>query len=135
HTIAYTAEGLLEGGLLLSEPTYVAAAQKVARVLLSKQRPDGSLASSFDERWEPTSRSTCLTGNCQVALLWMRLFEQSGDGAYLDAARRAIVFVASTQNLNIGNPFIRGAIAGSLPMYGKYERMKYPNWAAKFFID
>jgi hypothetical protein len=65
----------------------------------------------------------------------MRLFEHSGERSYLDAARRAITFVASTQDLKSTNPFIRGAIGGSQPMYGSYERMKYPNWAAKFFID
>jgi hypothetical protein len=135
HTIAYTAEGLLESGLLLSEPSYLAAAEKVGLALLAKLRPDGWLASSYNESWESNSRSSCLTGNCQVALLWMRLFEQSGDAAYLDAAQRTLTFVASTQDLTTGNPFIRGAIGGSLPMYGSYERLKYPNWAAKFFID
>jgi uncharacterized protein YyaL (SSP411 family) len=135
HTIAYTAEGLLEAGLLLDEPTYVAAAEKVARVLLEKQLPDGSLASTYDEQWRATTRGTCLSGNCQIGTLWMRLFEQSGNQAYLDAARRAVSFVAQTQDLQTSNPCTRGAIAGSLPIYGNYERMKYPNWAAKFFID
>jgi hypothetical protein len=35
-----------------------------------------------------------------------------------------------TSNLNV-----RGAIAGSYPIYGRYERLKYPNWATKFFVD
>ena len=135
HTIAYTAEGLLESGLILDERRYVAAAEQVARVLLEEQRPDGSLASTYDAAWQPTSRSSCLTGNCQVALLWLRLYGLSAEPRYLDAARRAIVFVASTQDVQTSNPNIRGAIAGSYPIYGRYERMKYPNWAAKFFID
>ena len=44
-------------------------------------------------------------------------------------------FVARTQNIATNNSNIRGAIAGSHPIFGSYERFKYPNWAAKFFID
>jgi uncharacterized protein YyaL (SSP411 family) len=135
HTIAYTAEGLLECGLALDEVRYVAAAEKVARVLLGHQQPDGSLCSTYDADWRPTSRSSCLTGNCQMALIWLRFYGLSGDERYLDAARKAIAFVAATQNLQTANEGVRGAIAGSYPIYGRYERLKYPNWAAKFFID
>jgi len=135
HTIAYTAEGLLECGLLLDEPRYIAAAKKVACALVERQRPDGSLASTYNAAWQPTSRTSCLTGNCQVALLWLRLYSLSEDTRYLDAARKAIAFVAATQNLRTSNTNIKGAIAGSYPIYGRYERFKYPNWAAKFFVD
>jgi uncharacterized protein YyaL (SSP411 family) len=135
HTIAYTAEGLLESGLLLAEPRYVAAAQQVARALVERQRPDGSLASTYNATWQPTSRSSCLTGNCQLALLWLRFSGLSGDASYLEAARKAIAFVAATQDLCTSNANVRGAIAGSSPIYGRYGRFAYPNWAAKFFID
>ena len=30
---------------------------------------------------------------------------------------------------------IRGGIAGAYPIWGGYERLGYPNWAAKFFAD
>ncbi|MBC8262797.1 MAG: hypothetical protein H8E47_01550 [Anaerolineales bacterium] len=135
HTMAYAAEGLLESGLLLDEPRYIAAAEKTARVLLQRQRPDGSLASTYNAAWQPTSRSSCLTGNCQMALLWLRFHSLSQDPSYLESARRAVAFVAATQDLRTSNANIRGAIAGSHPIYGHYERFKYPNWAAKFFID
>jgi len=135
HAIAYTAEGLLESGLLLDELRYIAAAEKVVWVLLERQRPDGSLASTYNAAWQPTSCSSCLTGNCQMALLWLRFYSLSEDTRYLAAARKAIAFVAATQDLRTSNTNIKGAIAGSYPIYGRYERFKYPNWAAKFFID
>lgn len=135
HTIAYTAEGLLESGLMLNEPRYITAAEMVAHVLLEWQRADGSLCSTYNAAWQSTSRSSCLTGNCQTALLWLRFYSLSQDTCYLDAARKAIAFVAATQDLRTSNANIRGAIAGSYPIYGRYERFKYPNWAAKFFID
>ncbi|NIV29347.1 MAG: hypothetical protein GWN58_07510 [Anaerolineae bacterium] len=135
HTIAYTAEGLLECGLALQEDRWITAAQKVAHALLERQHPDGSLASTYDSNWQPASRSSCLTGNCQVALLWLRLYGQSGEERYLDAARKTISFVTRTQDLHTSDANTRGAIAGSYPIYGRYERFKYPNWAAKFFVD
>lgn len=135
HTIAYTAEGLLESGLILNETRYLTSAEKVAQALLGRQRPDGSLTSTLNAAWEPTSSSSCLTGNCQIALLWLRFHELTQDTSYLDAARKAVAFVAATQSLSTSNPNIRGAIAGSYPIWGRYERLKYPNWAAKFFID
>ena len=67
--------------------------------------------------------------------LWLRFYETGGNRAHYVAARKAITFVARTQNFKTSNPNIRGAIAGSYPIYGRYERFKYPNWAAKFFID
>jgi hypothetical protein len=30
---------------------------------------------------------------------------------------------------------VRGAIAGSAPIWGAYSRFEFPNWAAKFFAD
>jgi hypothetical protein len=30
---------------------------------------------------------------------------------------------------------LRGAVAGSAPLWGDYMRMRYPNWAAKYHCD
>lgn len=135
HTIAYTAEGLLESGIILTENKFIEAARKTADALLVDQRKDGSLSGTYKSGWKMTSRSSCLTGTCQFAILWLRLYEITTDEIYLGAARKAISSVARTQNLDTKNHNIKGAIAGSYPIYGKYERFKYPNWAAKFFVD
>lgn len=135
HTLAYTAEGLFECGLLLNEDSFVEAARKTADALRARQRPDGSLVSTYGPGWRETSRSSCLTGNLQMSRLWLRFYETRGDQAYYAAARKAIAFVSRTQNLRSSSQSIRGAIAGSHPIYGRYERFKYPNWATKFFVD
>jgi uncharacterized protein YyaL (SSP411 family) len=135
HTLAYTADGLWESGLLLDEQRYLRAAETVIRIMLDLQRRDGSLAATYGPDWQPTARATCLTGNCQFAVLWLRLYERVPEPALLDAARRAVEYVAATQNVDTHHRGIRGAIAGSWPLYGPYERLKYPNWAAKFFLD
>jgi hypothetical protein len=125
----------LESGLLRGENRYVDAARRTADALLACQRPDGSLASTYSAAWRATRRSSCLTGNCQVSRLWLCLYELDGRDSYLTAARRAIDFVAGTQDLETARLDVRGGIAGSHPIYGRYERFKYPNWAAKFFVD
>jgi uncharacterized protein YyaL (SSP411 family) len=135
HTLAYTSEGLFECGVILDDESYIEAAQLTADAILALQRANGSLASTYGRGWKQLNRSSCLTGNCQMGHLWLRFFEITGNQRYLEAARKSIVFVASTQKLNTANAGIRGAIAGSYPIFGNYERFKYPNWAAKFFID
>jgi len=135
HTIAYAAEGLFECGKLLREPDMIDAARLAADALLSKQRSDGSMPSTFAAGWRVTDSSSCLTGDCQVAHLWLKFNNLSTERAYKSAADKAVRFVARTQDLATPDPNIRGGIAGSHPIYGRYERMKYPNWAAKFFID
>ena len=135
HTLAYTAEGLFECGVLLGDKRYIASARKMAEAALARQRPDGSLAGTYAPGWQRPSHWSCLTGNCQMAILWLRFYETTNEKKFYEAAQKAILFVARTQDLRTKNPNLRGAIAGSQPFYGSYERFKYPNWAAKFFID
>jgi uncharacterized protein YyaL (SSP411 family) len=135
HTLAYTAEGLLECGRLFDESRFISSARLMADALYSRQRPDGRLSSTYGPGWHATSASTCLTGNCQMGILWLRLFELTGAEEYREAARKAISYVAAIQRLAGDNANIRGGIPGSDPIYGVYERFKYPNWAVKFFVD
>jgi len=135
HTLAYTAEGLLESGLSLNDEKYISSARKLADALLHRQRSDGSLASTYRSDWSASSRSSCLTGNCQMGRLWLRFYQQTAKSEYYQAAQRAITFVANHQDLETSVSSIHGAVAGSYPIYGHYERFKYPNWAVKFFID
>ena len=94
-----------------------------------------SLLSTYGSGWQATSGSSCLTGDCQASRLWLRLFGLRRDSAYAEGAERAIAFVSRTQNLRSANSGVRGGIAGSAPIYGRYERFAYPNWAAKFYVD
>ena len=135
HTLIYTAEGLFESGCLLEEERYMDAAIRTADALLVRQGADGWLASTYGSGWRATSRSSCLTGNCQASRLWLRLSTLKDKPAYGEGAERAIMFVSRTQKLRAADPGVRGGIAGSAPFYGRYERFTYPNWAAKFYID
>jgi hypothetical protein len=120
--------------LLLDRQDYIEASRRTALALLARQRKNGSLASTYGAGWRETSRSSCLTGNCQMARLWLSFHELDGTAAMRNAAEKAIGYVAAIQPLQPDRN-LYGGIAGSYPIYGKYERFQYPNWAAKFFLD
>ena len=41
----------------------------------------------------------------------------------------------ATQDLDDADANVRGAIKGSHPVWGRYARLSFPNWATKFFVD
>jgi hypothetical protein len=135
HTIAYTVEGFLGSGLLCGDEGYVQAARRAADALLARQHSDGRLSAYWSPGWQPLGGFSCLTGNAQMALCWLRLHQHTGDERYMEAGQRALAFVASTQCLDGRWSPIRGGIAGSWPVWGRYLRWCYPNWATKFFLD
>jgi hypothetical protein len=83
----------------------------------------------------PAARSCCLTGNCQFAIVWARLYATMGGAAYPGAMARALDFVLATQDVNASDPGVRGGIKGSDPVWGRYAPLSLPNWATKFFVD
>jgi hypothetical protein len=135
HTIAYAVEGLLESGILVSAEKYIQAAQKGADVLLGNMDSRGYLAGAYNQDWKPAVSWSCLTGLVQMASVWLRLFDITGNPMYREGAQSAIKYVAATQRLRAAVTGVQGGIAGSSPIYGSYMRFKYPNWAAKFFAD
>ena len=135
HTIAYTARGLLESGLLLDEGRYVDSARRCADATLLHLRKDGHLPSMITTDGAPAAASCCLTGNCQFAIVWARLHSCLGGNDYLTGMFRALDHVMATQDLEARNLGLRGGIKGSQPVWGRYAPMSLPNWATKFFVD
>ena len=135
HTMAYSIRGILESGLILGEQEYVEKAKKTADVLLSAQNEDGSLSGIYDSGWNAAVKWSCLTGNAQISIIWLRLYEIIGDSKYLEAAKRANAFLKGLQVIQTRNKNIRGAIKGSHPIWGGYNPFNYMNWMTKFFAD
>jgi squalene cyclase len=133
HTIAYTIRGLLESDEFFEDDDLFRAAKRTADRLLALQRGSGPLAGAFDASWNGADYH-CLTGNVQMALVWLRVYERTSDERYLRAATEAIEFVKTTQVLD-GPATVRGGVKGSLPVWGRYMYLRYPNWAAKFLVD
>jgi len=133
HTIAYTIEGVLETGDCLGRKDYVDAAARSAEALLRIGR-NGFYCGRYDSEWRSTDRFSCLTGNAQIAGIFLRLREIRNEDKYLPAAQTINRFLCRCQEIE-GASQTRGAISGSYPIWGKYLRYTFPNWAAKFFAD
>jgi tetratricopeptide (TPR) repeat protein len=135
HNIAYALRGLLESGYLLNDQKYIDAAIAGATAMIPHIGADGFIPGQFDRNGQPEGNYCCLTGNCQLGIIWLKLFQQTGDRIYYDSAKSSLQYVMSTQDIHTPDLNIRGAIKGSQPIWGKYTRLSYPNWATKFFID
>lgn len=135
HTLGYALHGLVEAGLKLGEARFVDAAKPGLAALLDAQRADGGLPGRLDRRWRGRAAWSCLTGEVQIADAWLQLADIDDSRAWREGAESAIMFVASTQDMNTSDETLRGAIAGSYPIFGGYMTDRYPNWAAKFFMD
>ena len=135
HTIAYATRGILEVGLIAADGIFVDAAARMARSVAQSQRRDGALPGRLDSAWRPASRWTCVTGNAQMAIIWQRLAAATGDSSWKPPAENAIRFNLSIQNLTTADVGVRGGMPGSHPLKGGYMKNRYPNWAAKFFMD
>lgn len=137
HGIAYTIRGMLESADLLRQRAGLGevakrAALKLMRLFELKKR----IAGAYDEEWRGRYWYTCLTGNCQLALCWLRLFDWGSDPRLVNAACKAIDTVTRVQRLDPRLPrFMCGGVAGSSPIFGRYLTLRYPNWAAKFLMD
>ncbi|RCS56671.1 prenyltransferase/squalene oxidase repeat-containing protein [Parvibium lacunae] len=135
HTIAYATRGLLESGLLLKEERYLDSAKRCADAVLPHLQANGFLPGQISIDGKAAATYCCVTGNCQFAISWAKLYDLTGETRYREAVIRALDYVMSTQDIHTANLNIRGAIRGSMPIWGRYAPLSYPNWPAKFFID
>jgi len=146
HTIAYTWQGLLEASFYLDEETrqrildiIQKASEHVMMKYLFRENDSPSrplyLPGTLDEQWESQDNYSCLTGNVQMAMVWLKLYFMHHEARFLNAAVELIDQVKATQSFDSTNPGIRGGIAGSYPIWGRYLPYAYLNWSAKFFAD
>lgn len=135
HTMAYAYRGLLEYGLLFKRTDMLELVYTASKQIIHKFNSSDFLSAVYDAEWNELETYSCLTGNCQLSVIWLKLFKYYKDEYFLKAAHKAVEQVKSYQRLDSLNPGIRGGIAGSKPIWGGYITYGYPNWAAKFFID
>ncbi|HEX8725046.1 MAG TPA: hypothetical protein VF737_06640 [Gemmatimonadaceae bacterium] len=135
HALVYTIRGLLEGGWLLGDDRLIRPAVVAATAIRDRMRTDGWLAGRWSEGWEPAADFSCLTGTAQIANVWMRLAQMTGDRGWLEPAHRALRFLETTQNRTSTNAGLRGGIKGSSPLNGEYGQYEVLSWATKFFVD
>jgi len=134
HTLGYALRGVVEAWRLSGEADLLAAARRTADGLVGALEPDGRLPGRLDRAWRAAVPWVCLTGSVQIAHSWILLHAATGEGRYLDAARRANAYVRRRVRVS-GDPDQVGGVKGSYPVDGDYGRFEYLNWAAKFFVD
>ncbi len=135
HTICYALRGILEAGFLLNDDRYIDAVKLAADHIILEIDADGYLGGRLDKSWQSAVEWSCLTGNAQLAIILLKLFQYTNQDEYLTSANRLVSFVKTTQNCTASDPGLRGGIKGSYPFNGAYGRFQILNWATKFFID
>jgi folate-dependent phosphoribosylglycinamide formyltransferase PurN len=135
HTIAYTIWGTMRTAEVVKSAEGKGAAESAAYAALRRLELSKRLPGILDHRWKPLAKFTCLTGNVQMALIWLHMYGEHGDPRLLNAALKSIDIVKAAQAMDAADPGVRGGIAGSQPVWGDYISHAFPNWAAKYFVD
>ena len=135
HTIAYTIDGLLESGRILKDDRYIDAGRKAADALLGRFEEYGYLFGRYDKDWYGSEDTIC-TGNAQLAICWFRLYERTKEEKYRSAAQRMVNQLVFLQERSFQEAWdTTGALTGSFPIWGRYEKFAFPNWATKYLTD
>lgn len=135
HTLAYAFRGLLEGGRVLGDDGLVRAAEEGARAIAGRVGPEGRLSGQFAADWSEAAEWSCLTGSAQMANVWLRLRDVTGDACWREPVAPVLRYLKASQNRTSEVEGLRGGIKGSLPFSGPYGRYEVLNWATKFFVD
>ncbi len=134
HTLAYTLEGFLESALLLAEPEILDKTGRAMEALAERIRKDGRLAGRYDLQWRGDFSFQCLPGLAQCSLLFARWYALHGQPHCRALSVQLLETLLPHQYVR-GPAGVRGAIAGSAPIWGPYLRFRFPNWGVKFLLD
>ena len=137
HTIAYTIRGFQESSLLIGDYSkYGTPMNKILDFFVKKSElSNGRVPGEFDEALKNNKNYVCLTGNAQLAICILLMEKQNPDLRLVNAAAKMIDFIGSVQPKCKIIKSLRGGVAGSYPLWGRYMFMRYPNWSAKYYCD
>lgn len=137
HLIAYTLRGLLECSRLQnSDRLFKAVYDASSRMLDFYERNDFRMfPGTFDRNWRSDDRYSCLTGNVQTAIIWLKIWSSTGEKRFKHGAYRLIDEVKRSQPLRAVRPEIIGGIPSSYPIWGDYGSYSLANWTPKFLAD
>lgn len=131
HTIAYTLDGLLECGQLSGQAEWSGCARPAAALLADRFLAEGKLNGRYDVAWAG-SEHAIMTGCAQLCIVWARI----GDARMIEARERMLARLLDIQGRSVrGAAAVEGALPGSFPLWGRYERFAFPNWGTKYLID
>lgn len=135
HTIAYTLDGLLECARILGDDKLARSAMRAAGALADRYLSRGRFHGRYDAAWKG-SEHPLMTGCAQMTIVWIRLATMTKEDRFAEAASRMLAFLGAVQRLGEAGPVdARGAMPGSFPLWGRYEKFAFPNWGTKYFAD
>ena len=134
HFIAYVLQGVLECSRLRRRDDAMQKVAKSAWILLRRFENNKYLPGAFENDFKGRAQFTCLTGNAQMACVWLRLFEMTDDLRYLNAALKMNEMLKRSIS-TAGRRGIDGGVSGSYPVWGAYQPLRYISWGCKFFAD
>lgn len=135
HTIAYTIDGILDCGIMLDREDYIKAAVKPTKILLHYFLDHNTLPGRWDRNWNG-SEALITTGCAQMAIIWSKLYDLTGDVQYQKGHLEMNALLSAIHQRHVlGEKDTRGAIFGSFPFWGRYESFSCPNWASKYLVD
>ncbi|MBL7951266.1 MAG: hypothetical protein JNM62_06055 [Flavobacteriales bacterium] len=132
HTVAYTLDGLVECSMHTGDTRYREAALNAALELAELFLERGLLSGRYDRQWRG-SEHLITTGCAQLAIIWSRL---ENEQHMREARDRMIVLLTDIQaRSSVGPVVVKGAMPGSFPLWGRYEKFAFPNWGTKYLAD
>jgi hypothetical protein len=134
HFIAYVIQGILECGILRRRDDAIQAATKSAWTLLRKFETHKRLLGTYEPDFRGGQKFSCLTGNAQMSCVWLRLFEVTSDLRYLNAALKMNEMLKQSLPSK-GRRGVVGGVAGSYPIWGGYQPLRFISWGCKFLAD
>jgi uncharacterized protein YyaL (SSP411 family) len=135
HTIAYTIDGLIECSAHVKHDVLIVQARKAADALLERFNQQQWLHGRYNDKWNGTE-SLITTGCAQLAICWAWLARITGDERYTKGVQQMTTLLIGIQAKQADGPAdVVGALSGSYPLWGRYEKFAFPNWATKYFVD
>jgi hypothetical protein len=135
HTLAYTLRGLLEISQIVGNKNGFNVSNELTCKLANEVLSKGRLSGAYKNGLEGIGTYQCLTGNAQIGMLFGRFFIITGQDQFKAALRRLNGWVRAGITISSRHPGHNGGVAGSLPFWGSYMTLRFPNWAVKFAID
>ena len=137
HTIAYTIRGFQESARLIGDyERYGRPMEQILNYFIKKSElRNGRLPGEFSDDLSENNKYVCLTGNAQLAICILLMEHVESDLRLVNAAAKLVDYIGSVQATNNPISGLRGGVAGSHPVWGRYMFMRYPNWAAKYYCD
>lgn len=134
HTIAYTVRGLIESAIILCDDLLLNTAKSILDRIVMRINAEGQLAGSYSQGWAGDTSFICIPGHLQLGLCYLRLGKEMQLNSYQEVAWSLYTQVSQLQ-FKLPVASLRGGVAGSSPLWGKYQKFQLTNWGAKFFCD